>query len=60
MRVSADVHQLCIAGMACGKTAFKQEFLIWCLNSVGRQFLHGHSQLKKNPNHFSETLLHHA
>lgn len=45
MNVSADAHQLWIAGMACGKTAFKTRVLILCLNSVGRQFLHGHSQL---------------
>lgn len=45
MKVSADAHQLWIAGMAYGKTAFKTRVLIWCLNSVGRQFLHGHSQL---------------
>lgn len=47
MKVSVDAHQLWIAGMACGKIAFKTGVLILCLSSLGRQFLHGHSDGNK-------------
>lgn len=31
MKVYADAHQLWIAGMACGKTAFKMGYGAWTL-----------------------------
>lgn len=65
MNVSADAHQLWIAGMACGKTAFKTNksfniVLELCGEAISPWSFPADGNKWRNPNHFSETLLHHA